>query len=89
MSYDLVNDRYNQARLFLYSLLIWAFIFIVIEKKVNFKSISKPLSNDIKNRLVSIIHGLMAFWGSVYLLTCIHIIVIEDYYTPLGDLNLD
>lgn len=70
-TFDLVQDRYDQARFTVYTFLVWACIYIIIEKKVQFKNVSKALSNDTKNRIVSIIHGIVAFWGSIYLITCI------------------
>lgn len=70
-SLDLINDRSDQVRFFIYSFVVWCGIFAIIEKKIKFKSLSKELSNDCKNRLVSIIHGLVTFWGAAFILISI------------------
>lgn len=70
-SLDLINDRSDQVRFFIYSFIVWCGIFAIIEKKIKFKSLSKELSNDSKNRLVSIIHGAVTFWGAAFILISI------------------
>ena len=65
---DLVHDRSDQVKFFIYSIIVWCGIFAIIEKKIKFKSLQKEISNDIKNRFVSIIHGAVTFWGAVFII---------------------
>ena len=68
---DLLEVRPDQMKFFLSTLLVWCGLFMIVETKVKFKRIPKKSADDIKNRLVSIIHGMVSFWASFYILLCI------------------
>ena len=52
---------------FLGMLSFWAILYTIINHGLTFKQLSKKKSNDTKNRIVSITHGLITFIWSCYL----------------------
>lgn len=69
-SLNLVESHSDQAKLFLYALAIWTTLFLVINSKLQLKSLARNKRDDTINRIVSIIHGTVSFWYSLYIILC-------------------
>jgi uncharacterized BrkB/YihY/UPF0761 family membrane protein len=41
---------------------IWFVLFFFVNFRISLNKISKRKEDDIKNRLISMIHGVLAFW---------------------------
>lgn len=48
------------------SFIAWSLLFIIINYNVNFQKLSKKENDDIKNRIVSTLHGLYTFFAIGY-----------------------
>lgn len=44
----------------------WTLLYAIINYAFKFKGLSEKNSNDVKNRMVSIVHGVITFWVSAY-----------------------
>lgn len=64
---DLINSTSDQVKVFCYSFFIWTSIFVLVNQKVHLKSQQKKVQDDIKNRIVSILHGAVTFWAASYI----------------------
>ena len=42
-------------------LAVWCFLYWIVDYVVRFKRLSEKESNDVKNRIVSIVHGSVSF----------------------------
>jgi hypothetical protein len=67
--------------------MVWCGVFMIVEKKVKFKRISKRNADDIKNRLVSIVHGIVSFWASFYILASTIFFEHIANLPPIGEAN--
>lgn len=47
-------------------LIFWSILYTVVNHVCNFKSLSPKDSDDVKNRIVSIVHGVASFWFATY-----------------------
>lgn len=47
-------------------LIFWSILYAVVNYTCNFKSLSTKDANDVKNRIVSIVHGIASFWFASY-----------------------
>ena len=68
---DLINNSSDQIKFFISTLIVWTGIFLFVEKKFHFKSLTKKVSDDTKNRIVSIVHGVFTFWMATYIIVSI------------------
>ncbi|CAD8098620.1 unnamed protein product [Paramecium sonneborni] len=64
---DLVNSTSDQVKVLSYSFFIWTSIFAIVNQKVHQKNQPKKVQDDVKNRIVSIIHGCLTFWAAAYI----------------------
>lgn len=58
---DLVNTGTNIIKMTLICLAAWTYFFFMVEWLVHFPSLDLKKSNDTKNRIVSMVHGLTTF----------------------------
>jgi len=70
------EERQDQLQLILYSAVSWMSICLLIETTISFKFLSKKKAHDLKNRIVSIIHGLYCL-----ILTGYHLFYDQPSYT--------
>lgn len=63
---DVVHSGYDQIKLTAILLVLWTYLFFIVEYTFKFPKISKQKSNDTKNRVVSIVHGLLTLCLSTY-----------------------
>lgn len=68
-----LTSGYNMAKMALVCLVAWTYFFFMVEWLVHFPKLDLKRSNDIKNRIVSIVHGLSTFALSIRCL------FFEDY----------
>lgn len=43
-------------------LVFWSILYTAVNYAFNFKSLLEKDSNDVKNRIISIVHGVLSFW---------------------------
>lgn len=60
------EGREEQLHLIIYSAVCWMSLCILVETTLSFKSLTKKKSHDVKNRILSIIHGLYCLILSGY-----------------------
>ena len=60
------ESREEQLHLIIYSAVAWMSLCILVESLFTFKTLSKKKAHDLKNRIVSIIHGLYSLSLSAY-----------------------
>jgi len=65
---DLVDSHGDQLKMFLYCLIFWSAAFWLVCDKIRIKSLAKKKGDDVKNRIISILHGI-----AVLVFTLIHI----------------
>jgi len=58
---DLVDSLSAQLKLLTYSTIAWFVVFWIVSDNVRPKGLKKRQVDDVKNRIVSIMHGLWAF----------------------------
>ena len=47
-------------------LIFWSILYTIVNNLCKFKSLSTKDANDVKNRIVSIVHGVASFWLATY-----------------------
>ncbi len=65
---DIVNSGADQIKLTVIFTVLWTYLFFIIQYTVRLPKLDKHNRNDTKNRLVSIVHGLLTFYMSAYCL---------------------
>jgi len=65
-SYDFIGSLPDQLLLFFSSLIFWSTFYWLINTSCTFKSLKKKESDDVKNRIVSIAHGMFTFLATLY-----------------------
>ena len=65
--FDLVNSTFDQLLLIGILLLGWAIVFLLVNQ-VQLPNMAVKQLNDTKNRIVSIIHGLLTFIMSTWII---------------------
>lgn len=73
--------------MFGYSFFIWVSIFAVVNQKLKLKNQTKKVRDDIKNRVVSIIHGAVTFWAATYIVLCTFMLIWIDENPTFGTPN--
>ena len=71
-----LDERSDQTRALISAFIGWCSVFLLIDKKFKFKSVSKAVGNDIKNRIISMMHGFLTFSAALYVVTCKIIILL-------------
>jgi hypothetical protein len=61
-----LESRENQLFLAVVGAVVWTTIAVVIESKFTFKQVATKVDHDIKNRFVSILHGLLLLVVAAY-----------------------
>lgn len=56
-----LTSGYNMFKMTVVCLVAWTYFFFMVEWLVHFPRLDLKSSNDIKNRIVSIVHGLSTF----------------------------
>jgi len=64
--YDFVNSLPDQLMLFFTSLIFWSTFYWLVNSSFTFKTLRKRDQDDVKNRIVSIAHGLFTFLATFY-----------------------
>ena len=84
-----LDERSDQTRALISAFIGWCSVFLLIDKKFKFKSVSKAVGNDIKNRIISMMHGFLTFSAALYVVTCkiIILLIIIVYQTHLAGPN--
>lgn len=59
-------DSNSQIIFTLIFLVFWSVLYTIVNHACDFKSLSVKDSNDVKNRIVSIVHGVISFWFATY-----------------------
>lgn len=67
--FDLVNSTTDQLTITAILTLAWALLFLVVNNLVQLKGLTVKQSDDTKNRIVSIVHGLLTFVLSLWVFT--------------------
>lgn len=67
---DLTANRSDQLKVYTYSLFFWTCCFAAVNQKTHFKNLPKKSVDDIKNRIISILHGQLALWVPLYIILC-------------------
>jgi hypothetical protein len=62
LSLDIVANDHHKLFLCTVLVLCWSVIYTVVNLSFNFKTLNKKKSDDTKNRIVSIAHGILTFW---------------------------
>ena len=62
----LSHDSNSQITFIVIFLVFWSLLYTIVNLTCNSKSLSTKDSNDVKNRIVSIVHGIGAFWLAAY-----------------------
>lgn len=63
--FDLVGSPFDQLTLTIFFLLAWTVFFVLVNNLVKLPNMAVKQSNDTKNRIVSIVHGLLTFVMSI------------------------
>ncbi|KAL4440769.1 hypothetical protein ABPG74_013750 [Tetrahymena malaccensis] len=58
---DLVSNQIDQLKFLAYGVVFWFTLFYIVNETIKFKNLDKRKSDDTKNRIISIIHGLGCF----------------------------
>lgn len=58
---DLVNSRLEQGIMVAILTVGWTILCILVEKFVKLPDMQKRLQHDVKNRIVSLVHGILTF----------------------------
>lgn len=58
---DLVNSPLEQGIMVAILTVCWAILCILVEKSVKLPKLEKRLQHDVKNRIVSLVHGILTF----------------------------
>lgn len=66
-AYSTLSVNSNSQILFtIIFLIFWSVLYTIVNYACNFKSLSVKNANDVKNRIVSIVHGIVSFWLATY-----------------------
>ncbi|EGR32764.1 hypothetical protein IMG5_071070, partial [Ichthyophthirius multifiliis] len=63
---DLIFSIYDQLQLYIFSIIFWTGLYIIANQSLNLSHLPKKSEYDIKNRIISVAHGLTAFYLSLY-----------------------
>ena len=65
-AFDFVNSIQDRIHFFLLSFIFWFILFLIVNRscrfEIYFTKIKKHEADDIRNRIVSIIHGINLFY---------------------------
>lgn len=64
--FDLVGSTTHQIYLTGVLLLCWTLFFLAVNRLVKLPNMTAKQANDTKNRIVSIVHGLLTLLMSIY-----------------------
>jgi hypothetical protein len=59
---DIVHDNLDKIKALVLLTGAWAVIYTLVNLSFHFKTLNARKSDDTKNRIVSIVHGITAFW---------------------------
>jgi hypothetical protein len=68
VKFDLVNSTFDQLSMTAILIAAWTILFLLINSLVKLPNMKLKQANDTKNRIVSIMHGLLTLFMSVYII---------------------
>jgi hypothetical protein len=66
--FDLVDSTFDQLAMTAIMIVIWTMLFLLVNTLVTLPKMRVKQANDTRNRIVSIVHGLLTLLMSVYII---------------------